>query len=82
MMKRRSINMQYSLSQTTIWFLILQGVFPLIKPDGFFNFSLQAQMTALCITVSLNLVFTYCGFEVYRKAEKFYSDVFNKLQQL
>lgn len=82
LMKKRSINMQYSLTQTTISFLILQGVLHFIKPDGVFNLTVQNQMIALSILVSLNLVFTYCGFEVYRKAEAFYTDVYNKLQSL
>ena len=82
MMKRRSINMQYSLSQVTVSFLILQGLIQFITPDGFFKVSVQTQVIILALIVPLNLAITFCGFEVYRKAEKFYSDIFNKLQKL
>jgi len=82
MMKKRSINMQYSLSYVTISFLLFQFVLQSINPESFLKVSNQIQVIILCIIVPLNLVFTYCGFEVYRKAEKFYSDIFNKLQSL
>ena len=82
MMKKRSITMQYSISSVTISFLLFQSFLQFINPEGFFTVSVQTQVIILALIVPLNLAVTFCGFEVYRKAEKFYSDVFNKLQQL
>jgi hypothetical protein len=82
MMKRKSIHMQYSMSSVIILFLILQITFQFINPEGIFKVSEQTQAIILIIVIPLNFVFIYCGFEVYRKAEKFYLQVYNQLQSL
>ena len=81
-MKKRSIHMQTSITNVLFPFLILQGGIQFLKKDGMFNISVENTAIILVTMVTLNLVFIYCGFKVYRKAENFYTDVFNKLQSL
>jgi hypothetical protein len=81
-MKRKSIHMQTSMVHAIYIFLILQITFQFINPDGIFKVSEQIQAIILIIIIPVNFVFIYCGFEVYRKAEKFYLQVYNQLQSL
>jgi len=82
LMKKRSINMQYALLYVTSSSLILQGFIQFINVEEIFKVSDQTQAMILAVILPLNLALIYCGFEVYKKAENFYLEVFNKLQSL
>ena len=81
-MKKNSIHMRTSITNVLFPFLILQGGLQFIKEGGIFNISEENAAIILVIITTLNLIFTHCGFIVYRKAETFYTDVFNKLKSL
>jgi len=80
--KNKSIHLEYALFYYSSSFLILNMFLQLSNPDGWFEVSNEFQLIVLVILAPLNLVFSYCGFLLYKRTHKKYSEIFKQLQSL
>ena len=80
--KNKSIHSEYALFYYSSSFLILNMFLQLSNPDGWFEVSNEFQLIVLVILAPLNLVFSYCGYLLYKRTYKKYSEVFKQLQSL
>lgn len=80
--KNKSIHLEYALFYCTSSFFILNMFLQISNPEGLFNLGKQFQIVVVAIIAPLNLVFTYCGYILYKKTHRKYAKFFKQLQSL
>lgn len=79
--KAKSINLEYALFYAGTSLIFFNLFFQTLSPKGMFHLLNENQFKwALVLAIPITLVFNYAGFLVYKKAYKYYNDLYNKLQ--
>ena len=62
----KSVHRDYGLNYLMLSFLILNGIITFVRMDG--GFPIEFHKIILFIVIPIHLIFTYSGYQVYKKA--------------
>jgi hypothetical protein len=80
--KNKSIHLEYAQLYYTLSFFILNMFLQIANPEGLFNAGKEFQIIVIAIIAPLNLIFTYCGYTLYKRTYIKYTGMFKQLQSL
>ncbi|WP_457618930.1 hypothetical protein [Lutibacter sp.] len=80
--KNKSVHLEYALWYYIFPFFILNMLLQISNPNGIFESSKEFQIVVLAIIAPLNLVFSYCGLQLYKRTYNKYTKIFKQLQSL
>lgn len=79
---RYSVHLNQAIFYVMISFLIFNLPFQLLNDGGIFKTEPTTYAFVLAIIVPLNLIFTYCGYVVFYRTQKYYNSIYNKLEKV
>lgn len=80
--QNKSIHLIYAMTYLTFPFMIINLMVQLTNPDGIFTLASQYQAISIFTITPFYLVLMYCGFKVYSRTHKEYTDLFNQLKMV
>ena len=80
--QNKSIHLIYAMTYLTFPFMIINLMVQLTNPDGVFGIASQYQVISIFIIIPFFLVFMFCGFKVYRRTHREYTDLLNQLKMV
>jgi len=80
--KNKSIHLEYAWFYYASSFFIFNMFLQIANPDGLFNLGITYQIIVIALVAPLNLIFSYCGYLLYKCTYKKYNTIFNQLQSL
>ncbi len=80
--KWKSRNLDYALHYSLFSFVILNGIFQFLRPNGFYNLNPNILPVVLIFLIPIHFLFSFCGTKIYIKTYKEYSNLFNEQKKI